>query len=447
MNSPRHIFKLALALSSPCLALLPQSSSAQNERSAIHEALELHTFERTQKKLWAMIATTPIETNLQIGNKTQTVKGQVGLNFETSAEMLKLGQVKVEDLNLVLFGVDQSQISGRRFNRKPTGILGFSILNKAESKALLKYDPDNLSLRGEIPVNMHFPDVDEIVPPRDRKEDFYVSPRIPASIGVEFKLDQPIDKLLMDDPQKLRFSGKISLLFRGSALGDSKLQAINTQYEFNQSMVELVPLFRYEIARKLCLQPVRIRAAATDVSTTGAGLAFGLPQAKNEWAKTDVTFEIRPWKTITNAALKIVDNSTEESQIRASVQDDDCIEVFFIENFNPVDTHGGGATWASGTASAQIISSDGNATGGIDFTHLAHELGHVLALGHPSGSTGLVSGNTGTLMCPSGWHHDNPTKNSLGNKLHQGNPLLRFAIKPRSAGPDCTANADCGPCT
>lgn len=447
MKSTRPLLKLALALMSPCVAFLPQSSSAQNEQSTNNEAIELHTLERTQQKLWAMISTKPIEAKLQIGNKTQTVKGQVGFNFETSPELLKLGQVKVEDLNLALFGVDQTQISGRRFNSKPTGILGFSILNKAESKALLKYEPQSLSLQGEIPVNMHFPQVDEIVPQRERKEDFYVSPKIPASVAIEFKLDQPLEKLLMEEPQKLLLSGKLSLLFKGSALGDSKLQAINTQYEFNQSVVELVPLFRYEIARKLCLQPVRIRAATTDASTTGAGLAFGLTQANAEWAKTDIVFEIRPWKTITNASLKIVDNATEESQIRASVQDDDCIEVFFIENFNPEDTHGGGATWASGTASAQIISSDGNATGGIDFTHLAHELGHVLALGHPSGSTGLVSGNTGTLMCPSGWHHDNPTKNSLGNKYHQGNPLLRFAIKARSVGPDCTANADCGPCT
>ena len=43
-----------------------------------------------------------------------------------------------------------------------------------------------------------------------------------------------------------------------------------------------------------------------------------------------------------------------------------------------------------------------------DFTHIAHELGHVLGLPHPT--AGISS--TNTLMCPSGYCNDNPQRNS-----------------------------------
>jgi hypothetical protein len=98
------------------------------------------------------------------------------------------------------------------------------------------------------------------------------------------------------------------------------------------------------------------------------------------------------------------------------------------------------------------MSSDENADHGIDFTHLTHELGHVMALMHPDPAFpnwvggGLAEGSTGTLMCPSGFMNDNPPVNSQWNKDHINNPLFTFAIKLISAGPDCTDDPDCGAC-
>jgi hypothetical protein len=428
------------------IASTPLISSATS-RDADPEQIDLSLFERNTKNIWALVATEPVELKLQMGGQSQTVRGQTSFNLETSPELLKTGYLRVVDLNLSLFRVNQTHLSSHRSTNKAEGILGFSILNKLESKALLKYDPQTLSMKGQIGVNMNFPQIDEIAPPKGREDDFFVSARVPAHIDLELKLDQPLEKLLLQDPQKLRYSARFNVLFRGSSLGAAKLHPLQAEFMLPQKQAELAPLLKFEVARRLCLQPVRIKASTTDMAATGMGLPFGLPGAKTQWSKADINFEVRAWKTVVNSALKIVDNAAEETLIRNSVQDDDCIEVFFVENFNPPGTHGGGATWASGTASAQIISSDGNATGGVDFTHLAHELGHVLALGHPSGSPGLVSGNTGTLMCPSGWHNDNPAKNSQGNKDHSGNPLLRLSIKLRSAGPDCNSNGDCGPCT
>jgi hypothetical protein len=416
------------------------------EKEIPKEAFDILDFDRNIKNTWAITSTIPVTAKMMIGNQSVEVKGHSGIVFYTSPEALKQNLVKVETLNLALFNVDQSLISGKRPKGKQTGVLAFSIWANDQKETYLKYDPRTLTLTGDIPVNMNFPQVDELLPPKKSEEDFFVSPRIPAKIHIQFKLVQALEKLLTDKQQRFNVSGQVSMDFQGQALGDSKLRPLRSDLLINSHVVDIAPLLRFEVARKLCLQPVRILNAANDASPTGAGLAFGLPGARTEWNKADVVFQVRGWKTVINNNLKVADNATEEGQIRTSVQDDDCIEVFFIENFNPADSHGGGATWSSGTASAQIISSDGNATGGIDFTHLAHELGHVLALGHPSGSPGLTSGNTGTLMCPSGWHRDNPTINSQGNKDNSNNPLLTFAIKLRTVSPNCTNNGDCGAC-
>ena len=59
----------------------------------------------------------------------------------------------------------------------------------------------------------------------------------------------------------------------------------------------------------------------------------------------------------------------------------DAVEVFIVEELDPVDLWGGGATLASGTATAKVVSTDNQLP--LNQNHMAHELGHVLGLGHP----------------------------------------------------------------
>jgi hypothetical protein len=54
--------------------------------------------------------------------------------------------------------------------------------------------------------------------------------------------------------------------------------------------------------------------------------------------------------------------------------------------------------------------------------------------------------STATRMCPSGWHNDNPKRNSVDNENHMDNPLLTFSLKAIGPAPDCSSSADCGPC-
>jgi hypothetical protein len=76
----------------------------------------------------------------------------------------------------------------------------------------------------------------------------------------------------------------------------------------------------------------------------------------------------------------------------------------------------------------------------------------VLTLKHPgqgfptADQPHRIDGNTGTLMCPSGFNNDNPEINSQGNADNINNPLLTYALKVVSAGPDCADDADCGAC-
>jgi hypothetical protein len=58
---------------------------------------------------------------------------------------------------------------------------------------------------------------------------------------------------------------------------------------------------------------------------------------------------------------------------------------------------------------------------------LAHELGHVLGLGHPGDTTdSLVDGCVGSVMEPSGFFADNPGVQCEDNCQNASNPHLRL---------------------
>jgi len=188
------------------------------------------------------------------------------------------------------------------------------------------------------------------------------------------------------------------------------------------------------------------------------GLAFGQPQATHEWSKANVVFAWKPLVYVNNGNYKVLDDDAEEDAFVASYSDPFSIEVFFAEQFVPEASSGGGYCNNCGTASAYVLSTEKMIDCGVDITHLAHELGHVLALRHPSlgpPPAGRTAGSEGSLMCGSGYERDNPRRNTQQNSDGVQNPLLYWQLV-LAFGPapalECDGDAedgyagDCGSC-
>lgn len=446
MSWKKILFCLVLGF---CSLMLAFNGSG---RPALAEALQDRQEERTDAS--AVVANVPVAARLRTKADGLSLKGNMSLYLEVSPEQLKGGGVTVRQFNLVFPNTPQAALSGREpKSRNRTDVLGLSIPS-SEKAVQLRYDSQRQTASGEIPVQVHFAQLDELFPPElvkdPSEEDFFVSRTQRGRLKLELKFAEPLDRAAVRATQSRRenkLAASASVQLEVEPLEDQGIAIAGYRLELQQAIsLQIASLLIIEVAQRLCIQPVRIRSSAADPSPTGAGLAFGMPGANTQWKKADIIFTVRDWMTVTNSALKVATEGAEETQIRATVSVADCIEVFFVQNFSPESLHGGGATWSSGTASAKIISSDGNATFGVDLTHLAHELGHVLNMGHPGNPGSLFDASRNTLMCPSGWHNDNPKRNSQANKTNASNPLLTFAFKAKSPGPDCTNNGDCGSC-
>ncbi len=397
------------------------------------------------------LANVELAAELAVGDARQRVTGRGSLYLVASAKGMQQGYVIVRGFNILFTGVSQKLLAPAAEVREPLGMLGFAVT--AGKPQRLKYDPGTGRIAGELRM---FADASFLSAyarrVEDGKGDLFLTPTIPVTAMIDMTLEKPVSPRNVELQQT---SARLDVKLESGEFAYEKLKAPPLRLRFPEQILvkwEIYPILWFEVAQRLCLQPVRILRFNWSVwppliQLSGAGLGFGEPGARTQWAKADVVFNIRDWKTIISNDYWVVD-SGEAGGLRGTVDDDDCIEVFFPYNLDPPSMWGGGATWGSGTASAKIISSDGNARGGVDFTHLAHELGHVLGLLHPGNpaSATAVAASTGTLMCPSGYLNDNPHINSQENEDVLSNPLMTFAIKRMGPRADCVNSADCGAC-
>lgn len=382
-----------------------------------------------------LVSSSRVTGKVSFGSTSQSASGKVNLIVRATPEMIRKGNLSVQNLTLLMSGVRQSDRRGGSIS----GVVAFSSVGSGR----LTYDPKKRSLVGTLggQVETSALSLGKAVP-TSKYNDAYDLPVQKARARIVIELKDGLPEKLPPDG-RLKLAGRIS--YQISAKQNSSLNAPAIAIRGSSSWwAWWFFRRRYEIARILCVQPVRIKASSTDANPTGAGFAFGMPGARTQWRKADVVFEARPWREIVDPDLKVA-SSDEYQEIMRKVNVSDCIEMFFVENFSPVDAHGGGAAWGGGLATGKVISSDGD---GINFNLLAHELGHIMGLRHPwSAATGASQpGNYGTVICPSGWRRENPSVNSSGNQELLSNPLFTLAVKRRSAGADCTDSVDCGAC-
>jgi hypothetical protein len=323
--------------------------------------------------------------------------------------------------------------------------VGFSAITEGGRRQVLRYDPQGKALVGKVRGRIDMPQLYETAELRINPEDDLVEiPTLEATVDVRIAVSE-LGNLAAAREKPVETPLTLEMGLQLVSAKDAPARTLDLSVRSRYVKAQLVFWPFIEIARRLCIQPVRIFSFSGGFpfffNLSGDGLAFGQPGAATQWAKADVLYTYRDWITLFQPQFSTF-SSNEAAALLAQVDVDDCIEVFFVDRFSPQTLFGGGATFGLGLASSKVISSDENADFGVDQTHLAHELGHVLALPHPGGT----SASTNTLMCPSGFNNDNPKRNSQENENNLSNPLLTFAIKLVTPGPDCQNSTDCGPC-
>jgi len=405
----------------------------------------LNTPAYAAEELLKLVATEITDATLSVGSKTTSVKARISFALSASPAELQKGTLRVIQFNVLGLAVPQRELTGKEPRGKKTGPLGFTI-TPGPNRQSLRYDASRPAISGTLEGRVSFPQLEELFPPKpDPETDVFTIPTQEAQLQVDLTLERPIDVKGVSDAI-VKLHGRLE--YSQTALADKELMLPRHMLNGRTARVLLELARRLEATRSLCLQPVAIRDDEHDDDPSGAGLEFGLPTAEAEWRKADIRFAVRPWMYIENSAFRVA-SARERNEIRDSVNEDDCVEVFFTDSFTSND-NGGGETTGSGTDAAKIVSSDQNAVVGVDLHHLAHELGHVLTLLHPespdAGRPWMIPGSTGTLMCPSGFGNDNPDPNSQENKDNIQNPLLVASLGPRGPDVDCADSADCGAC-
>ncbi|MFL0811407.1 MAG: hypothetical protein K6L76_13395 [Agarilytica sp.] len=399
--------------------------------------------EKQQESGLKAVGNSDVAATIVVNGEKLEVRGRSSFHLNGTADAVAKGEVSLGALNLVFFDVPQAMLNDEKLGAEKNGTLSFVGI----AGQTLHYDARSASFEGEVEGFISADYMAEFAPAlKDSAEgDHTKSPRQKASMRVRMQLSEALSLKESEESRKDRIEAEFIL----QADDDPQMSAYPLEIELRPIYeFEYIVWWRFEIAKRLCVQPVRFSRLIWNWPLiswdyTGAGLGFGQPEADSQWAKSDVVFTWRDWIAVYNPTLFNFSTS-EASDVLDAVDEDDCVEVFFVEGDDGMHNNwGGGASFNGGEAFTKIISSDGNVDAGVDFVHLAHELGHSMDLPHPNAWN---SSSTNTLMCPSGYANDNPDRNSQENEDSLSNPLFTFALKLASPGPDCTNSADCGAC-
>ncbi len=376
-----------------------------------------------------------------------TDRGRQGTNLFGSIGFRVIPQQKGE-LALVLSGLNLVG-KGVATERGDSGVISISL---AQSEYELAYQPRTGEIGGEVEAILHYELIDRVKGYKEQEckgECDKFDPYTERMIGkLSGRFEQPLQPT---DKGSVQFTGEVTLELSSRVLGALKRVYLVFRVVIDWSL--------FEPAEVLKIQPVFIGSGPTDPNVTGTAFTTLMNYAHDMWNRCGtvrcIRFAVNAPIYVNNSAYRVLDDSAEATALRGEVSVADAIEVFVVERMSTslACSWGGGATFSSGTASAKIVSCDQQMSvpcpcpsactgycpcgsclcGAINPYHLAHELGHVLDLYHPSDSPYSTATS---IMEPSGFCCDNPNAQSAKNCRNADNPLLFWGTAICTGSPD-----------
>ena len=379
------------------------------------------------------------------GRQGASFAGSIG--FRVLAQEKETVQVILSRLNLVSEGV--------KTERGESGVIGLSL---AEAGFKLEYNPRTGEIGGEFETILHYELIDRVKGYRQPEQQYkgeadLFAPYTERMVGkLSGKFGEPLEPA---EKGETRFEGDITLELSSTVLG------VVRRVYFPIRLVLVWVLF--QPADVLRIQPVFIGSGPSDPNVTGTAFNTLMNNSHDMWNRCGsvrcIKFIVNEPIYVNNSAYRVLDNSSEASNLRAEVNVTNAVEVFVVERMSTslACSWGGGACFSSGTASAKIVSCDQQMAvpcpcpsactgfcpcgaclcGAINPYHLAHELGHALNLAHPPGPDGSLAASTvNSNMEPSGFCCDNPNAQSAKNCRNASNPLLSVLLSICAGSPD-----------
>lgn len=357
------------------------------------------------------------------GAQETSFQGEVGFQVVPDKD----GQMTfiLESFNLVSPGVQTK--------KGDSGVIG---INLADAGSKASYDAKTGNTVAEIRTILHYDLIDEVMGfIREKSDECAVFNSYTEDMAGTLQIKLP-ESLKATDQGEVSINGVVRLELKTPVVG-----AIQNTLIYIDASKLIWYLTRP--AQILNVQPVYIGTGSGDPAATGVAFNTLINRAAEIWNRCGTVrcIALRANQPIylNNNAYRLLTNAdadpAEAAALRAEVNVPDAVEVFVVERWEPL-FDGGGACWASGTASAKIITCDlqlnvpcpppcgSGSCGAVNLFHLGHELGHSLTLGHPGSPGSLIAGTVGSLMEPSGFCLDNPNVQSARNCRSATSPLL-----------------------
>jgi len=370
------------------------------------------------------------------GAQQTSFQGEIVFSLERDQKGLLT--LKLLKLNLLSPGVETA--SG------PSGTIG---LNLEGAPFEANFDQKSGQVSTQFKSKLHYSLIDKLkgfIPGGGKEEDVYYSYVETMSGKLNGKVSQD---LKLAEGSTAALNGEIVLTLDNSVLGSLRnMRIVLSIRDLWMSMTQPTEI--------LNVQPVFIGTGRSDPTATGTVYPTLIRMAADIWNRcgTERCLTLRSndpiyidnddYRVIEGGRDAIIIGTSEAYDLMDEVDVLDAVEVFVVERWDPF-YDGGGATWSSGTASAQIVTCDqqldvpcpppaglwgcaGGLCGDVNYYHLAHELGHVLNLCHPDPGEpcgpGMVRGTANSILEPSGFCRDNPDVQSARNCRVSSSPLL-----------------------